>query len=129
MSTKKEIINTSNAPAPIGPYNQAVKAGNTLYVSGQIALSPESGTLVQGTVEAETRRVLDNLEAILVAAGYAFADVVKTTIFLRSMDDFGVVNEVYGTYFKEYSPARETVAVAGLPKNVHVEISLIAWKA
>ena len=129
MSTKKEIINTSNAPAPIGPYNQAVKAGNTLYVSGQIALSPESGTLVQGTVEAETRRVLDNLEAILVAAGYAFADVVKTTIFLRSMDDFGVVNEVYGAYFKEYSPARETVAVAGLPKNVHVEISLIAWKA
>jgi len=129
MSTKKEIINTMNAPAPIGPYNQAIKAGNTLYVSGQIALSPESGILVQGTVAAEARQVLSNLGAVLTAAGYSFADVVKTTIFLRDMDDFGAVNEVYGEYFTEQAPARETVAVAGLPKNVNVEISVVAWRA
>lgn len=118
-----------NAPAPIGPYNQAIKAGNTLYVSGQIALSPESGILVQGTVAAEARQVLSNLGAVLTAAGYSFADVVKTTIFLRDMDDFGAVNEVYGEYFTEQAPARETVAVAGLPKNVNVEISVVAWRA
>lgn len=129
MSTKKEIINTKSAPAPIGPYNQAVKAGNTLYISGQIALSPESGALVQGTVEEEARQVLNNLGAILAAAEYSFADVVKATIFLRDMNDFGAVNAVYGEYFTELAPARETVAVAGLPKNVNVEISVIAWKA
>jgi len=129
MSTKKEIINTGNAPAPIGPYNQAIKAGNTLYVSGQIALSPESGALIQGTVAEEARQVLSNLGAVLTAAGYSFTDVVKTTIFLRDMDDFGAGNEVYGAYFTEQAPARETVAVAGLPKNVNVEISVIAWKA
>jgi len=127
--SKKEIINTAAAPAPIGPYNQAVKAGNTLYVSGQIALSPESGVLIQGTVAEEARQVLENLGAVLAGAGYSFADVVKTTIFLRSMEDFGAVNEVYGEYFTERAPARETVAVAGLPKDVHVEISVIAWKA
>ena len=129
MSTKKEIINTVKAPAPIGPYNQAVKAGDTLYVSGQIALSPESGTLVKGTVEDETRQVLTNVGAVLETAGYSFADVVKTTIFLRDMDDFVSVNAVYGEYFTEQAPARETVAVAGLPKNVRVDISVIAWKA
>ena len=129
MSTNKTIINTAQAPAPIGPYNQAVKAGNTLYVSGQIALSPETGELVKGTVSDEARQVLENLKAVLVEAGYAFTDVVKTTIFLRNMDDFGAVNTVYGAYFTEQAPARETVAVAGLPKNVNVEISVIAWKA
>ncbi|GGC44213.1 reactive intermediate/imine deaminase [Parapedobacter defluvii] len=129
MFTNKEIINTSHAPAPIGPYNQAVRAGNTLYVSGQIALVPETGALIEGTVADEARQVLKNLEAVLAAAGYAFADVVKTTIFLRDMNDFGAVNTVYGEYFTEQAPARETVAVAGLPKNVNVEISVIAWKA
>src|SRR5690606_39059408 len=129
MSIKKEVINTEDAPAPIGPYNQAVKAGNTLYVSGQIALSPENWTLIQGTVADEPRQVLINLGDVLTAAGYSFADVVKTTIFLRDMNDFVAVNEVYGEYFTEQAPARETVAVAGLPKNVRVEISVIAWKA
>jgi len=129
MSTSKKIINTANAPAPIGPYNQAVKAGTTLYVSGQIALSPHTGDLVEGSVADEARQVLDNLSAILAEAGYAFTDVVKTTIFLRDMGDFATVNDVYGTYFTEQAPARETVAVAGLPKNVNVEISVIAWKA
>ena len=129
MSTNKIIINTAQAPAPLGPYNQAVKAGNTLYISGQIALSPETGELVEGTVADEARQVLENLKAVLAAAGYAFIDVVKTTIFLRDMNDFGTVNTVYGTYFEEQAPARETVAVVGLPKNVNVEISVIARKA
>lgn len=129
MSTHKTIINTAQAPAPIGPYNQAIKAGNTLYVSGQIPLSPETGELVGGTVSDEAHQVLKNLSAVLTSAGYAFTDVVKTTIFLRDMNDFGAVNAVYGEYFTDQAPARETVAVAGLPKNVHVEISAIAWKA
>ncbi|SFB77509.1 2-iminobutanoate/2-iminopropanoate deaminase [Parapedobacter composti] len=128
MSTK-EVINTQAAPAPIGPYNQAIKAGDTLYVSGQIALLPETGELIQGSVTDEARQVLDNIGAVLAAAGYSFADVVKTTIFLRDMGDFAAVNAVYGEYFTEQPPARETVAVAGLPKNVRVEISLVAWKA
>ncbi|WP_353183759.1 RidA family protein [Parapedobacter lycopersici] len=125
----KTVINTPKAPAPIGPYNQAVLAGNHLYVSGQIALSPETGELTGDTVADEARQVLKNLDAVLTAAGYTFADVVKTTIFLRDMDDFSAVNTIYGEYFTENAPARETVAVAGLPKNVRVEISLIAWKA
>ncbi|HWK99669.1 MAG TPA: RidA family protein [Parapedobacter sp.] len=129
MSTNKEIINTTKAPAPIGPYNQAVRAGNTLYVSGQIALSPQTDELVDGSVADEARQVLDNLAAILAEAGYAFTDVVKTTIFLRDMGNFATVNDVYGTYFTQQAPARETVGVAGLPKNVNVEISVIAWKA
>lgn len=124
----KTIINTTQAPAPIGPYNQAIKAGNTLYVSGQIPLSPETGELIQGTVADEAHQVLKNLGAVLTGAGYSFSDVVKTTIFLRDMNDFGAVNAVYGEYFTEEAPARETVAVAGLPKNVNVEISVIAWK-
>lgn len=125
----KKIINTTAAPAPIGPYNQAVLAGNTLYVSGQIPLSPETGELVQGSVAEEAKQVLENVKAVLSEAGYGFADVVKTTIFLRDMGDFVAVNEIYGKYFTEAAPARETVAVAGLPKNVNVEISVIAWKA
>ncbi|HWK56399.1 MAG TPA: RidA family protein [Parapedobacter sp.] len=129
MSTTKEIINTTKAPAPIGPYNQAIKAGHTLYISGQIALSPETGELVDGSIAEEARQVLDNLSAILSEAGYTFTDVVKTTIFLRDMGDFAAVNDIYGTYFTGQAPARETVAVAGLPKNVNVEISAIAWKA
>ncbi len=127
--SSKTIINTDQAPAPIGPYNQAIQAGNTLYVSGQIPLSPETGELIQGGVSDEARQVLDNVGAVLNAAGYAFSDVVKTTIFLRDMADFAAVNAVYGAYFTSEAPARETVAVAGLPKNVNVEISVIAWKA
>ena len=125
----KTVINTPQAPAPIGPYNQAIKAGNHLYVSGQIALSPATGQLVQGSVADEAHQVLQNLQAVLSAAGYTFSDVVKTTIFLRDMEDFTAVNAVYAEYVAENAPARETVAVAGLPKNVRVEISLIAWKA
>ncbi|GAA4803599.1 RidA family protein [Olivibacter ginsenosidimutans] len=125
----KEIINTNQAPAPIGPYNQAIKAGNTLYISGQIPLSPETNALINGSIADETRQVLENLHAILTTAGYSFADVVKTSIFLSDMADFAEVNEVYAEYFTENAPARETVAVKGLPKGVRVEISLIAWKA
>lgn len=125
----KDIINTNNAPAPIGPYNQAVKAGNTLYVSGQIALSPQTGELILGSIAEQTKTVLENLHAILKEAGYSFQDVVKTSIFLTDMNNFSVVNEVYGEYFTENAPSRETVAVKGLPKGVDVEISCIAWKA
>lgn len=129
MSSSKQIIETANAPAPIGPYNQAIRAGNTLYVSGQIPLDPVTGELVSGSLEEEAHQVLKNVGAVLEAAGYGFGDVVKTSIFLRDMNDFAAVNAVYGTYFTEAEPARETVAVAGLPKNVNVEISVIAWKA
>lgn len=124
----KKVVYTSNAPAPIGPYNQAIRAGQTLYVSGQIPMDPKTGELVVGTVADETRQVMKNLQSVLTAAGYDFNDVVKSTIFLRNMDDFAAVNEVYGQYFEGEAPARETVAVAGLPKNVQVEISVIAWK-
>lgn len=124
----KEIINTNNAPAPIGPYNQAIKAGHTLFVSGQIALSPETNELILGNITDETKQVLENLHAILAEAGYSFADVIKTSIFLTDMANFAKVNEVYAEYFTEQAPARETVAVKGLPKGVNVEISLIAWK-
>lgn len=125
----KEIINTNQAPSPIGPYNQAVKAGNTLYISGQIALSAETNELIVGDIARETKQVLENLHAILIAADYSFTDVVKTSIFLNDMANFGAVNDVYAEYFTENAPARETVAVKGLPKGVNVEISLIAWKA
>lgn len=129
MSTSKQVIETSNAPAPIGPYNQAIKAGNTLYVSGQIPINPATGELVTSSLVDEAHQVLKNVAAVLEAAGYGFADVVKTSIFLKDMNDFAAVNDVYGSYFTEAEPARETVAVAGLPKNVNVEISVIAWKA
>lgn len=128
MSSPKQVIETNKAPAPIGPYNQAIKAGNTLYVSGQIPIDPATGELVSGSLESEAHQVLKNVGAVLEAAGYSFSDVVKTSIFLRDMDDFAIVNQVYGSYFTVSEPARETVAVAGLPKNVNVEISVIAWK-
>lgn len=124
----KNIIHTTQAPAPIGPYSQAVQAGNLLFVSGQIAIDPSTNELVSGDVKAEAQQVMKNLEQLLAAAGYGFEDVVKTTIFLRTMDDFAIVNEVYGSYFSANFPARETVAVSGLPKNVQVEISVIAAK-
>lgn len=125
----KKIISTSNAPAPIGPYNQAVLAGETLYISGQIPLDPKSGELVSGDIAAETKMVMQNLEAILTEAGLTFENVVKSSIFLSDMKSFAAVNEVYGTFFDEKTaPARETVEVANLPKFVNVEISMIAIK-
>jgi 2-iminobutanoate/2-iminopropanoate deaminase len=123
----KKIIFTENAPAPIGPYNQAVLTGNTLYTSGQIAIDPATGTLVTATIETETQQVMQNMKAVLEAAGMTFENVVKTTIFITDMNDFGAINTVYGSYFNEKTaPARETVQVAALPKNVNVEISMIA---
>jgi|TARA_B100001059_G_scaffold47753_2_gene40641 2-iminobutanoate/2-iminopropanoate deaminase len=126
---KKEIITTLNAPAPIGPYNQAVKVGNTLYISGQIPLIPTSMELLSGTIKEETQLVMDHLQAILEAAGMTFGHVVKSTIFLDDMNNFGEVNQIYGAFFdNETAPARETVAVKTLPKSVRVEISMIAVK-
>lgn len=123
----KKIIFTEDAPAPIGPYNQAVLKGNTLYTSGQIAINPATGELVTGTIETETEQVMQNMKAVLEAAGMTFENVVKTTIFIMDMNDFGKINTVYGSYFNEKTaPARETVQVACLPKNVNVEISMIA---
>jgi 2-iminobutanoate/2-iminopropanoate deaminase len=122
----KTIINTSNAPAPIGPYSQAVKAGNFLFVSGQIALDPKTGELVVGDIPSETKLVMENLKAILTEAGTDFTSVAKTTIFLKDMGNFATVNEIYGSYFTDNFPARETVQAAALPKNVNVEISVIA---
>ena len=123
----KKIIFTENAPAPIGPYNQAVLKGNTLYTSGQIAIDPKTGELVTATIEVETEQVMQNMKAVLEAAGMTFDNVVKTTIFIMDMNDFAKINSVYGFYFSETTaPARETVQVACLPKNVNVEISMIA---
>ena len=122
----KQIINTSKAPAPIGPYNQAVKAGDLLFISGQIPTNPLTNELVSNDIVKETRQVMLNLEAILSEAKLTFEHVVKTTIFLSDMSHFGAVNEVYGSYFNGDYPARETVAVKTLPKNVNVEISMIA---
>lgn len=123
---EKTIINTPNAPAPIGPYNQAVKYGNMLFISGQVAIDPANGNLIEGDVQAETRQVMKNLEAILTAAGMSFSNVLKTSIFLMDMGQFALVNEIYGSYFPADAPARETVQVAGLPRGVKVEISMIA---
>ena len=124
---EKKIIKTDNAPAPIGPYNQAVQAGNMLFISGQIALDPKTGELLQGDVQAETKLVMENLKAILTEAGTDFSKVIKTTIFLMDMGQFAQVNEVYGSYFDNATaPARETVQVSGLPKGVKVEISMVA---
>jgi len=122
----KQIIKTSNAPEPIGPYSQAVKAGGMLFISGQIALKPGTSELVTDNIQAETEQVMSNLKAILTDAGLAFKHVIKTTIFLNDMSLFALVNEVYGKYFESDFPARETVAVKGLPKDVNVEISMIA---
>jgi 2-iminobutanoate/2-iminopropanoate deaminase len=125
----KQVINTSNAPAPIGPYNQAILSGNTLYLSGQIALNIETGLLVLDDVKSETKQVMENLKAVLNAAGMTFENVVKTTIFISDMNNFTLINEVYGSYFNDATaPARETVQVARLPKDVNVEISMIAVK-
>ena len=125
----KKIINTKNAPAPIGPYNQAILTGNTLYTSGQIALSPITGELVNATLEEETKQVMENMKAVLEAAEMTFENVIKSSIFITNMNDFGKINEIYGSYFNaETAPARETVEVANLPKFVQVEISMIAIK-
>jgi 2-iminobutanoate/2-iminopropanoate deaminase len=123
----KKIIFTEKAPAPIGPYNQAILSGNTLYTSGQIAINPADGNLVTATIETETTQVMENLKAVLEAAGMTFENVVKSTIFIINMNDFGAINTVYGSYFNEKTaPARETVQVACLPKNVNIEISMVA---
>lgn len=124
----KKIINTPNAPAPIGPYNQAVMYGNTLYTSGQIAINPANNELVVGNIKDETKMVMENLKAVLTAANMSFEHVIKATIFISDMNNFGQINEVYGSYFTSDFPARETVEVACLPKNVNVEISVIAAK-
>lgn len=125
----KRIIHTLEAPSPIGPYSQAVLAGDTLYVSGQIALDAETGELITDTLEKETLKVMENLEAVLAAAEMNFSNVVKCSIFLSDMNAFSVVNGIYANFFNDLPPARETVEVACLPKNVNVEISCIAVRA
>ena len=125
----KTVINTVNAPAPIGPYNQAIVAGDFLFVSGQVAIDAATGNLVLDDIKTETTKVMENIKAILTEAGIGFGHIVKTTIFLLDMQNFAQVNEVYGSYFTDQFPARETVAVAGLPKNVNVEISVTALKS
>jgi len=122
----KNIVNTNNAPAPIGPYSQAVAAGGFVFLSGQIALNPQTGELVTGDIKTETKQVMENIGAILKQAGLDFNNIVKTSIFLMDMQNFSHVNEVYGTYFSDNFPARETVQVARLPKDVNVEISVVA---
>jgi len=124
----KSIIKTDKAPAPIGPYNQAVLAGDFLFVSGQIAMNPETGDLVTSDIESETHQVMRNIKAILNEAGLDLSNVVKTTIFLADMNDFAKVNSVYGSYLTDKFPARETVQVSVLPKNVNIEISVTAYK-
>ncbi|MEO6844419.1 MAG: RidA family protein [Ginsengibacter sp.] len=123
----KTIINTTKAPAPIGPYSQAVKAGGFLFLSGQIALVPGTSELKIGNIAEETRQVMENLRAVLEEAGFNFGSVVKTSIFLKEMSSFATVNEEYGKYFDKDFPARETVAVKTLPKDVNVEISMVAF--
>ena len=122
----KKIVSTKNAPSAIGPYSQAVIAGSLIFTSGQIALSPENGELVNGTLAEEVHQVMRNIEAVLSAAGSSLYEIVKTSIFLKDMNSFGEVNELYASYFKSDYPARETVEVARLPKDVKVEISVIA---
>lgn len=123
----KKIITTKNAPAPIGPYNQAILNGNMLYTSGQIAIDPKTGDLVLDNIERETTLVMENIKAILTEAGMTFENVLKATIFVSDMDNFGAINTIYGSYFDDITaPARETVQVARLPKSVNVEISVIA---
>jgi len=124
----KTIINTTDAPAPIGPYSQAVAANGFLYVSGQVAINPVTGEMVQNSLKGETEQVMRNLNAVLLEADFGFAHILKTTIFLSDMSLFAEVNEIYGSYFETEFPARETVAVKGLPKGANVEISVIAYK-
>ena len=123
---EKKVIQTDQAPAPIGPYNQAVAAGGFLFISGQICIKPDTGEMNNSDIQAETHQVMHNLKAVLQEAGIDFSNVVKTTIFLSDMTLFSEVNEIYGKYFEGDFPARETVAVKGLPKNVNVEISVVA---
>ncbi len=125
----KKVVYTTNAPAPIGPYSQGIIANGFLFLSGQIAINPVNGELDQSSVESETHQVMQNIKALLLEADYDFKHVVKTTIFLSDMDLFARVNEVYGAYFEDHFPARETVAVKGLPKGVNVEISITAFKS
>ena len=123
----KKIIYTANAPAPIGPYSQAIMVGNMLYTSGQIAINPKTNELVLNSIEDETQQVMQNIKAILDECGMTFENVIKCSIFIMNMNDFGAINQVYGSYFNpETAPARETVQVACLPKNVNIEISVIA---
>ena len=122
----KQIVNTSKAPEPIGPYSQAIKAAGLLFISGQVALKPGTPNLITSTISEETEQVMNNLKAILTEAGLGFDHVIKTTIFLKDMSLFIPVNEVYGKFFESGFPARETVAVKGLPKDANVEISMIA---
>ena len=125
----KKIIETKNAPAPLGPYSQAVLINNTLYTSGQVAINPETGNLITGNISDETQQVMNNLKAVLTTAKMDFSNVIKTTIFITDMNDFTAINSVYGSYFDEATaPARETVQVVKLPKNVNIEISMIAIK-
>jgi 2-iminobutanoate/2-iminopropanoate deaminase len=126
MFPMKEIISTSNAPAAIGPYSQAIKAGNLLFISGQVPLDPATGEVVEGDITVQTRRVLDNVKAILTEAGADFSNVVKTTVFLKDMNDFVPMNRVYAEYYPENCPARSAVQVGRLPKDVSVEIETIA---
>lgn len=123
----KQIIKTDKAPAPIGPYNQAVRAGDFLFCSGQVAINPETGDMVNNSLEEEAHQVMKNIEAILTEAGANFSHIVKTSIFLKSMDDFKEINGIYGSYFEDNYPARETVAVRTLPLDVRVEISVTAY--
>lgn len=126
---KKIIITTENAPAPIGPYNQAILSGNTLYISGQIPINPKTGELIQGDIKKETKQSMENLKAVLLEADMTFEHVVKASIFVTDMHQFSEINEVYGAYFdQKTAPARETVEVSNLPKFVRVEISMIAVK-
>ncbi len=125
---EKKVIRTEKAPAPIGPYNQAIQYGDMLYVSGQIAIDPETGNLVQGNIQEETHMVMKNLKAVLNEAGMDFSNIIKSSIFIMDMGQFAQINEAYAEYFGENPPARETVQVAGLPKGVNVEISVIAGK-
>ena len=122
----KKIISTQEAPAALGPYSQAVRVGSTVYCAGQIPLDPKTGEIVSGGIDVQTRRVLDNITAVLKAEGLTFGDIVKTTIFLMDLGDFQKMNEIYGSYFKQAPPARSTVQVAGLPKGARVEIEVIA---
>jgi 2-iminobutanoate/2-iminopropanoate deaminase len=125
---KKIIINTKNAPGPIGPYNQAIVVDNTIYISGQICIDPATGSLKNNDIQEETHQVMQNLKSILAEAGMSFSNIVKTTIFITDMNQFGEVNAIYGKYFTEEFPARETVQVSALPKFVNVEISMIGMK-
>ncbi len=126
QTNMKTIINTDHAPKPVGPYSQAVRAGNTLYISGQVAIDPISNTIIKSNIEDETTQIMKNIENILKEAGLMFDNVVRTKIYLTNMNDFSAVNNVYGSYFKSNPPARTTIEVSGLPLGVNVEIDMIA---